>query len=162
VRLREAHKEATEQVTHDHRTQYYYCLQSMLLWREVLNDMFKCWCIAEADLLNADSPYAVLSSRRNALRPSSRRCYADALITGVCFWRRRYRLTDTGQGLNRVQQANGVYRLMARLLHSVQSKVGHWVGSSVIHLGDTNVPNALMFIDKCARLPLSTLVRFGF
>ena len=38
------------------------------------------------------------------------------------------------------------------LIHGVlgrcQSKLGNWVGSSVIHLGDHNVPNALMFIDK--------------
>ncbi|KAJ9076103.1 hypothetical protein DSO57_1029379 [Entomophthora muscae] len=59
-----------------------------------------------------------------------------------------YRLRDTGQGLNRVQACPGVSKIAHRLLHRAQKKVGYWVGSSVIHLGDRNVPNALVFIDK--------------
>jgi len=59
-----------------------------------------------------------------------------------------YQLKDTGQGLNRVQQAPLVDKCMRLILHRSQQRVAHWVGSSVIHLGDTNVPNALMFIDK--------------
>lgn len=58
------------------------------------------------------------------------------------------RLTDTGQGLNRVQAAPRVSRAMHAILARCQSMLGGWVGSSVIHLGDHNVPNALMFIDK--------------
>lgn len=57
-------------LTHDHTTQYYYVLQSLTLWRAVLNDMFKLWITAEEDLLDPEN---------------------------------RYRLLNTGQGLNRVQ-----------------------------------------------------------
>nr|XP_052925766.1 uncharacterized protein EV422DRAFT_529271 [Fimicolochytrium jonesii]KAI8821128.1 hypothetical protein EV422DRAFT_529271 [Fimicolochytrium jonesii] len=63
-----------------------------------------------------------------------------------------YRLRDTGQGLNRVQAAPKVSRIMHTILHRAQKKVGYWVGSSVIHLGDHNVPNALMFIDKYTQI----------
>lgn len=61
-----------------------------------------------------------------------------------------YRLRDTGQGLNRVQHSPNVSREIHRILGDVMRRVGsgNWVGSSVVHLGDTNVPNALMFIDK--------------
>lgn len=59
-----------------------------------------------------------------------------------------YRLRDTGQGLNRVQNAPRVSRVMHNILYKAQQKIGYWVGSSVIHLGDHNVPNAFMFIDK--------------
>jgi hypothetical protein len=59
-----------------------------------------------------------------------------------------YRLRDTGQGLNRVQAAPKTSRMMHSILHKAQQSVGTWIGSSVIHMGDHNVPNALMFIGQ--------------
>jgi len=107
-------------LNHDHTRQYYYVLQSLVLWREVTHDMFRLWVLAEEDLLDNTN---------------------------------RYRLTNTGQGLNRVQHAPRVGSAMHNLLNHVQRQVQHWVGSSVVHLGDHNVPNALMFIDKYTQIP---------
>jgi hypothetical protein len=59
-----------------------------------------------------------------------------------------YRLRDTGQGLNRVQYAPKTSARAHGILSRTQQMRPRWVGSSVIHLGDHNVPNALMFIDK--------------
>jgi hypothetical protein len=63
-----------------------------------------------------------------------------------------YRLADTGQGLNRVQAAPRTSRAMHALLGRVQGRLGSWVGSSVVHLGDHNVPNALFFLTKYGAL----------
>jgi len=60
----------------------------------------------------------------------------------------RYRLQNTGQGLNRVQSAPKTLRMMHGILGKAQKSVGSWVGSSVIHMGDHNVPNSFMFLDK--------------
>ncbi|KAJ3119330.1 hypothetical protein HK100_000366 [Physocladia obscura] len=106
-------------LSHDHKKQYNYVLQSLTLWREIMHDMFMLWGLAENDLLSDSNPY---------------------------------RLRDTGQGLNRMQAAPKTSRLMHNILHRAQQKVGYWVGSSVIHMGDTNVPNALMFIDKYTQI----------
>lgn len=64
-----------------------------------------------------------------------------------------YRLRDTGQGLHRVQEAPRVLSAMNQIINRVQKKLGGWIGSSIIHLGDHNVPNALMFVDKYTQVP---------
>ena len=64
-----------------------------------------------------------------------------------------YRLADTGQGLNRVQTCGKLSNVMHKILDKVQKELGGWVGSSAIHLGDHNVPNALVFIDKYSQIP---------
>jgi hypothetical protein len=106
-------------LTHSHETQYVYVLQTLTFWRELLNDLFKLWFMAEGDLLSETSPYM---------------------------------LRDTGQGLQRVQPAPLVSREVHKVLFDVQRRVGAWVGSSAVHLGDSNVPNALMFIDKYSQI----------
>ncbi len=69
-----------------------------------------------------------------------------------------YRLRDTGQGLQRVQGAPGSSRLMNSVVREVGTLCGGWVGSSVVHLGDHNVPNAFMLIDSMYSFPHSLVI----
>lgn len=107
-------------LSHPHQRQYTFVLQSLTLWREVLDNMFQLWHLAEEDLLDQERTYA---------------------------------LTDTGQGLQRVQKSPRSVAAMQKILQRVQRKVGGWIGSSMVHLGDHNVPNSLMFIDKYIQVP---------
>jgi len=124
-------------LSHNHELQYYYVLQSLTLWSVILKDMFRLWYLAEDDLLNANC---------------------------------NYELKETGQGLQRIQKSPRVYAAMHEILYFVQQEIFSvsnnansstaagggggggggrtWVGTSVVHLGDHNVPNALVFIDK--------------
>lgn len=69
----------------------------------------------------------------------------DLLQTG-----NTYHLRDTGQGMNRMQSCPNVGREMNKILTKLYSALEgeRWVGSSVVHLNDSNVPNAFIFIDK--------------
>ncbi|KAF4722161.1 hypothetical protein FOZ62_007604, partial [Perkinsus olseni] len=119
--LRLRYGEGGARLSHDHRRQYQYVLQSLTLWDEVLKNLIQLWHMVENDTI---------------VKPAG-----------------GYRLADTGQGLNRIQQAPSVYRAMNQILHSVQQKLGGWTGSSVVHMGDHNVPNALIFLDKYCQIP---------
>lgn len=118
-------------LTHSHNEQYSYCYQSLTLWEAILKDFYQYWMLAEEDFLDV------------AVHP--------------------YRLRDTGQGLNRMQSCPRVARAMQNVLGGVMRGLGggdRWIGSSVVHLGDTNVPNSFVFLDKYTQVSriLSPLV----
>jgi len=110
-------------LSQNHQTHYFFCMQSLMMWRDVLHDMFYLWFMAEEDLLDRNS---------------------------------YYHLRNTGQGLQRMQRCPHVSRGMSRIVSNCHMKVrqmgerlgGGWIGLSVVHLGDRDVPNALVFIDK--------------
>ncbi|CCC71107.1 hypothetical protein NCAS_0G02200 [Naumovozyma castellii] len=71
----------------------------------------------------------------------------------------QYKLASTGHGLNRIKSCPTIYKEMYRIISECRSKTDTWVGSSVVHLGDDAVPNALFFLDKYTQVP-SILIPF--
>lgn len=106
-------------LSHDHSTQYRFVLQSLTLWKEIMQKLPKLWFAADEDMIHE-----------------------------------AYRLCDTGQGYNRVQSCPRVRDMMSGILRRTQAMFNNrWEGLSVVHLGDRDVPNALMFIDKYSQIP---------
>ena len=112
-----AHGQSGARLSHSHARQFRFAEQSLSLWRAFVDDVFRLWHLAEADLLSGDAPYD---------------------------------LRDTGHGLHRVQQCPRVYAAMLNIIK--RERGDHWVGSSMVHMGDHNVPNALIFLDKYAQV----------
>ena len=130
-------------LSHDHARQYVYVMQSLALWREILHGapgieiVFSVGLFTDLPLFQSDMFHLWSLAEQDLLSETI-----------------SYRLRDTGQGLNRVQSAPKTSRMMHAILNRAQKSLGGWVGSSVIHMGDHNVPNALMFIGTLPMLNL--------
>ena len=130
-------------LSHDHARQYVYVMQSLALWREILHGAPGIEIVFSVGLFTDLPPFQSDMFHLWSLAEQ------DLLSETIS-----YRLRDTGQGLNRVQSAPKTSRMMHAILNRAQKSLGGWVGSSVIHMGDHNVPNALMFIGTLSMLNL--------
>eukprot|EP00796_Vickermania_ingenoplastis_P008188 gene8188-5714_t len=66
----------------------------------------------------------------------------------------RYQFVNTGQGFQRMCSAPSSYSIMSQCVREAQERMGgQWIGIKVIHLGDRDVPNPLVFIDKYTQIP---------
>ncbi|CCW69267.1 unnamed protein product [Phytomonas sp. Hart1] len=74
---------------------------------------------------------------------------SDMLVGGG----RRYDFVNTGQGYHRMCVAPKSYSTMSACVQHAEHRMGGWVGIKVIHLGDHDVPNPLVFIDKYTVIP---------
>lgn len=73
----------------------------------------------------------------------------DMLVDG----KGQYSFVNTGQGFHRMCSAPKSYSIMSRCVQETARRMGGWVGIKVIHLGDQDVPNPLVFIDKYTIIP---------
>ncbi|XRB10244.1 UPF0652 protein [Pseudoscourfieldia marina] len=88
-------------LSHNHARQYTYVRQTLYLWREIMGDMFRLWCLAEDDLLkrnmmifwhrsavpNTLSAYALtLASDRHARSTSSTTRISGLKMRGTCVY----------------------------------------------------------------------------
>ncbi|KAK7197320.1 hypothetical protein NESM_000679000 [Novymonas esmeraldas] len=73
----------------------------------------------------------------------------DMLVDG----QGQYVVANTGQGFHRMCAAPKSYATMSGLVRDTEQRMGGWVGIKVIHLGDRDVPNPLVFIDKYTIIP---------
>lgn len=46
-------------LSHSHERQYHFALQSLTLWRDIIDDMFRLWAMAEEDLLSESVTYVL-------------------------------------------------------------------------------------------------------
>jgi hypothetical protein len=64
-----------------------------------------------------------------------------------------YQMRNTGQGIHRVSAGPQTAGLMAAAVQEADRLMGGWVGIKVVHMGDQDVPNPLVFIDKYTIIP---------
>jgi hypothetical protein len=94
-------------LTHDHATQYKFVMQTLQLWREIQNQMFRLWLAADHDLLNERNPYRLYANEKKEVRFAKKK-------------KHRY---NTGQGLHRVQSAPHVSSCMQNILGTVKVRI---------------------------------------
>ena len=139
-------------LTHSHERQWHFARQSLMLWKAIINDMFRLWL--NPHLPSFHSSFAPLSipppSSLLPPSPPASHLVHHATEPTVTVLRRLcrslsesdllsadapYSLKNTGQGIQRVQPCPLTYKAMQQLLRDVQSEVDQWIGSSMIHMG---------------------------
>jgi hypothetical protein len=177
-------------LTHSHARQCAYVRQSLVLWRELMDNLYALWSAAEADLLAPGNPYRLCDTGQGLNRvqgaPATGRAMGALLgrvqarlgpgqwvgsSVGESFLRERGYVERGawGGGCVGVEGEGAREGRGAALLHFHERARGGSVWPRArarahlmhtpsypplpVHLGDHNVPNALLFIHKYVGVP---------
>ena len=116
-------------LTHSHAQQFLFVVQSLTLWRNLLDRFHDIWATAEREMLDPSNGYSLEDSGQGKQRIQRRCAKTFAAIQSI--------LESTIEEVK-----------TARYEGDDAAGAGQWIGSRKIHIGDAQVPNGMVFIDK--------------
>jgi hypothetical protein len=137
--------------SHSHSDQYTFGLQTLVLWREIMSNMFELWRATEDDLLGNGGHYRLCQTGQGLHRVQSAPRVSSIMsrILGKVKSEVRGGSTSSNSGSSSTTTST-----FSRWTNWGGRGGGReWIGLSVVHLGDRDVPNALVFIDKYTQVP---------
>ena len=135
--------DAESRLTHSHEQQFFFVVQTLTLWANLLEKFHAIWAITEAEMLDPSNEYVLENSGQGVQRIQKNCRRTFEAVQEV--------LSET------IAEIEGETYTRA----DGTRQAGRWIGSKKIHIGDAQVPNGMFFLDKYTNISriLSPILR---
>ncbi|KNH05524.1 hypothetical protein XU18_3495 [Perkinsela sp. CCAP 1560/4] len=125
-------------LTHSHEQQFFFVVQTLTFWRNILDRFHGIWATAEAEMLDSTNSYTLRDSGQGLQRIQTNCVKTFEEIQSV--------LAHT------IEEVVGEEYWTNHETPKRENSTGKWIGSKKIHIGDEQVPNGMFFLDKYTQI----------